>query len=146
MILGFKNTRGHCGLRSVQYISHLRDGYTYIGPKGPGPSPSPSQAELSLTIWNFGHVAGWHSSDIDFKLGKLPLPSTFKFRSSHLVVVKHRNQKMATNIGIMDSAYFVGRSEILAWINSSLQLNLSKVEEVYQSSYCKEFLIVFFFK
>ncbi|OIV92858.1 hypothetical protein TanjilG_00992 [Lupinus angustifolius] len=36
---------------------------------------------------------------------------------------------MANNIGIMDSAYFVGRSEILAWINSSLQLNLSKVEE-----------------
>uniref|UniRef100_A0A7C8YLE3 Calponin-homology (CH) domain-containing protein n=1 Tax=Opuntia streptacantha TaxID=393608 RepID=A0A7C8YLE3_OPUST len=36
---------------------------------------------------------------------------------------------MATNIGIMDSAYFVGRSEILAWINSTLHLNLSKVEE-----------------
>ncbi|KAE9614287.1 hypothetical protein Lal_00016773 [Lupinus albus] len=36
---------------------------------------------------------------------------------------------MATNIGIMDSAYFVGRSEILSWINSTLQLNLSKVEE-----------------
>ncbi|KAI4315002.1 hypothetical protein L6164_027856 [Bauhinia variegata] len=36
---------------------------------------------------------------------------------------------MATNIGIMDAAYFVGRSEILAWINSTLQLNLSKVEE-----------------
>ncbi|XP_074296328.1 microtubule-associated protein RP/EB family member 1C-like [Silene latifolia] len=36
---------------------------------------------------------------------------------------------MATKIGMMDSAYFVGRSEILAWINSSLQLNLSKVEE-----------------
>ncbi|KAL6010423.1 hypothetical protein ACLOJK_000855 [Asimina triloba] len=35
----------------------------------------------------------------------------------------------ATNIGMMDSAYFVGRSEILAWINSTLQLNLSKVEE-----------------
>nr|POF02837.1 microtubule-associated protein rp/eb family member 1c [Quercus suber] len=30
---------------------------------------------------------------------------------------------------MMDSAYFVGRSEILAWINSTLQLNLSKVEE-----------------
>ncbi|CAA2996902.1 microtubule-associated protein RP/EB family member 1C [Olea europaea var. sylvestris] len=29
----------------------------------------------------------------------------------------------------MDSAYFVGRSEILSWINSTLQLNLSKVEE-----------------
>ncbi|KAL4396526.1 hypothetical protein AHAS_Ahas01G0100700 [Arachis hypogaea] len=36
---------------------------------------------------------------------------------------------MATNIGIMDSAYFVGRSEILTWINSTLQLSLSKVEE-----------------
>ncbi|XP_042507994.1 microtubule-associated protein RP/EB family member 1C-like [Macadamia integrifolia] len=36
---------------------------------------------------------------------------------------------MATNIGMMDSAYFVGRSEILAWINSTLQINLSKVEE-----------------
>ncbi|KAK4262342.1 hypothetical protein QN277_027912 [Acacia crassicarpa] len=36
---------------------------------------------------------------------------------------------MATNIGVMDSAYFVGRSEILSWINSSLQLNLTKVEE-----------------
>ncbi|XP_043712402.1 microtubule-associated protein RP/EB family member 1C-like [Telopea speciosissima] len=36
---------------------------------------------------------------------------------------------MATNIGMMDSAYFVGRSEILSWINSTLHLNLSKVEE-----------------
>ncbi|ERN05690.1 hypothetical protein AMTRI_Chr13g119240 [Amborella trichopoda] len=35
----------------------------------------------------------------------------------------------ATNIGMMDAAYFVGRTEILAWINSTLQLNLSKVEE-----------------
>ncbi|CAK9167111.1 unnamed protein product [Ilex paraguariensis] len=36
---------------------------------------------------------------------------------------------MATKIGTMDSVYFVGRSEILAWINSTLHLNLSKVEE-----------------
>ncbi|KAE8686030.1 Microtubule-associated protein RP/EB family member 1C [Hibiscus syriacus] len=36
---------------------------------------------------------------------------------------------MATNIGMMDGAYFVGRSEILSWINSTLHLNLSKVEE-----------------
>lgn len=35
---------------------------------------------------------------------------------------------------MMDPAYFVGRSEILAWINSSLHLNLSKVEEVCSSS------------
>ena len=37
---------------------------------------------------------------------------------------------MATNIGMMDSAYFVGRNEILAWINARLQLNLSRIEEV----------------
>ncbi|KAL3528363.1 hypothetical protein ACH5RR_007685 [Cinchona calisaya] len=36
---------------------------------------------------------------------------------------------MATNIGMMDSAYFVGRNEILGWINATLQLNLSRIEE-----------------
>ncbi|KAM0824490.1 hypothetical protein ACQ4PT_070171 [Festuca glaucescens] len=33
------------------------------------------------------------------------------------------------NIGLMDSAYFVGRGEILSWINATLQLSLGKVEE-----------------
>lgn len=37
---------------------------------------------------------------------------------------------MATNIGMMDSAYFVGRNEILGWINDRLHLNLSRIEEV----------------
>ncbi|KAJ7551088.1 hypothetical protein O6H91_05G002800 [Diphasiastrum complanatum] len=36
---------------------------------------------------------------------------------------------MAANIGMMDAAYFVGRNEILSWINTTLHLNLSKVEE-----------------
>ncbi|KMZ61275.1 Microtubule-associated protein RP/EB family member 1C [Zostera marina] len=36
---------------------------------------------------------------------------------------------MATNIGMMDGAYFVGRGEILTWINSTLELHLTKVEE-----------------
>lgn len=30
----------------------------------------------------------------------------------------------------MDSAYFVGRNEILGWINDRLQLNLTRIEEV----------------
>ena len=34
------------------------------------------------------------------------------------------------NIGMMDGAYFVGRNEILSWINTTLQLGLAKVEEV----------------
>lgn len=36
---------------------------------------------------------------------------------------------MASNIGMMDSAYFVGRNEILTWINNRLQLNLTRIEE-----------------
>jgi RP/EB family microtubule-associated protein len=36
----------------------------------------------------------------------------------------------AASIGIMDGAYFVGRGEILHWINATLQLSLAKVEEV----------------
>ncbi|GAQ78739.1 Microtubule-binding protein involved in cell cycle control [Klebsormidium nitens] len=36
---------------------------------------------------------------------------------------------MAANIGMMDGAYFVGRGEILSWINNTLALNLQKVEE-----------------
>lgn len=35
----------------------------------------------------------------------------------------------AANIGMMDGAYFVSRSDILAWINSTLQLHITKVEE-----------------
>ncbi|KAJ8755982.1 hypothetical protein K2173_024527 [Erythroxylum novogranatense] len=35
---------------------------------------------------------------------------------------------MTADIGQMDVVYLVGRYEILSWINSTLQLNLSKVE------------------
>ena len=34
-----------------------------------------------------------------------------------------------SNIGMMDGAFFVGRKEIMDWINETLGLNLSKVEE-----------------
>ncbi|XP_028763421.1 microtubule-associated protein RP/EB family member 1A isoform X2 [Neltuma alba] len=42
---------------------------------------------------------------------------------------------MASSIGIMDSAYFVGRNEILNWINNRLQLNLSRIEEMMDLTY-----------
>eukprot|EP01138_Halocafeteria_seosinensis_P016397 gb/GECG01016728.1/.p1 GENE.gb/GECG01016728.1/~~gb/GECG01016728.1/.p1 ORF type:complete len:290 (+),score=51.14 gb/GECG01016728.1/:1-870(+) len=34
-----------------------------------------------------------------------------------------------SNIGMMDQAFFVGRSEIINWLNDTLQLHISKVEE-----------------
>ena len=34
-----------------------------------------------------------------------------------------------STIGMMDGAFFVGRKEIMDWINSTLDLNLSKVED-----------------
>ncbi|KAM0962121.1 hypothetical protein ACFX13_021714 [Malus domestica] len=41
---------------------------------------------------------------------------------------------MATNIDMMDGADFIGRTEVLAWINLTLNLNLNKVEEACSSA------------
>ena len=38
-------------------------------------------------------------------------------------------QHGGVNIGLMDSAYFVGRKELLCWINNLLDTNFKKVEE-----------------
>jgi len=46
---------------------------------------------------------------------------------------RSRMAMSAANIGMMDGAYFVGRNEILSWINATLQLSLSRVEEVSHS-------------
>lgn len=36
---------------------------------------------------------------------------------------------MAQAIGMMDSAYFVGRKELIDWINATLQMGISKIEQ-----------------
>ena len=34
-----------------------------------------------------------------------------------------------SSIGMMDGAFFVGRKELVEWVNSTLELNIDKIEE-----------------
>jgi RP/EB family microtubule-associated protein len=36
---------------------------------------------------------------------------------------------MTSAIGIMDGAFFVGRKEIVDWINSTLEINITRIED-----------------
>ena len=45
---------------------------------------------------------------------------------------------MTEAIGIMDKAYFVGKKDVLFWINSTLQCNIEKVEDAHSAwVYCQ---------
>ena len=43
-----------------------------------------------------------------------------------------------SNIGMMDPAFFVGKNELLTWLNELLQLNYTKVEQCANgAAYCQ---------
>ena len=43
-----------------------------------------------------------------------------------------------SNIGMMDAAFFVGKNELLSWLNELLQLNYTKVEQCANgAAYCQ---------
>jgi microtubule-associated protein, RP/EB family len=45
---------------------------------------------------------------------------------------------MTESFGMMDNAYFVGKNEILKWVNTTLKLNLSKIEQACTGAvYCQ---------
>jgi len=44
--------------------------------------------------------------------------------------------------GIMDPAYFVGRKELLAWINGFLDLDYTKVEEMSSGTFTLQYMVV----
>lgn len=63
------------------------------------------------------------------KIFAVPFRSPFvTFFDTQQLKTKLLAQKMATNtvVGMMDSAYFVGRKVILDWLNELCQLNLTK--------------------
>ena len=50
-----------------------------------------------------------------------------------------------TNIGIMAGAYFVSRSDLLSWLNSTLEINYQKVEQVSNgAAFCQILDAVFY--
>lgn len=44
-----------------------------------------------------------------------------------------------SSIGMMDGAFFVGRKEIVEWVNVTLQVNIDKIEDT--ASVCTHSLL-----
>jgi microtubule-associated protein, RP/EB family len=62
-------------------------------------------------------------------------------------MIRYNIEKMSTEavIGLMDSAYFVSKNDLLKWINDTLQLEITYIEDLGSGSiYCQ--LIDAFYK
>lgn len=49
-----------------------------------------------------------------------------------------------SNIGIMEGAFFVGRKEIVDWINQTLHLNIAKVEDTASEAIASKLLDIIY--
>ena len=48
-----------------------------------------------------------------------------------------------SNIGMMDSAFFVGRKELVDWVNDTLECSISKIEQTASGAFaCQLFDIM----
>ena len=53
-------------------------------------------------------------------------------------IVLYINIMAETVIGLMDSAYFVSKNELLKWINDTLQLDMAYIQDLGSGSvYCQ---------
>lgn len=49
-----------------------------------------------------------------------------------------------SNIGMMDGAFFVGRKELVDWVNTTLQLNIGKIEDTAQGAIACQMLDIMY--
>lgn len=113
------------------------------------PSWSPHILRTPSHTNHLTHLGGSHSKQslIHHRhFCVLSLSDSLTHNLTHTVLEQRINRPAMTavNIGMMDGAYFVGRNEILAWMNATLQLNLTRVEEV-NHKWCCSFSRLFYF-
>lgn len=49
-----------------------------------------------------------------------------------------------SNIGMMDGAFFVGRKELVDWVNDTLDVNISKIEQTANGAFACQLLDIMY--